>query len=333
MCVMLGALAAALVLAPPPQRAPAAPGDPFEHVCRAAREMGCEVLLWWRDDSRIRFSDDPDEAFEHEVLAGDAHAAEFVVLECDVTSPRMAALPTPLQPLAWWCPHLHSSSSLDGRKQPKPELPPLGIDFDRIGTFSQFVLLDADGRPIELLPKYRAGGVQEFLDDVVRVRVIREGRDASFARARAASGAERAAHLQAALQLLDRWIVVRCYADELAEAAANGDDDVRAWAEPLLYESRVLQGCDALGRVCARELATIDPRRLRPLLVEATDAWQDVPEVLQLATCCQATADLRRAADDAARDRIAQQLEGAIELAPASWAAKLAMIMRLDLVR
>jgi hypothetical protein len=332
MCVMLGALAIAIVVAPRPQLAATPAPDAFEGACQEAREAQCDVLLWWRRDPSVRFADDPGEAFEREVLAGDTHAAGFVVLECNVTSERVASLPSPLQPLAWWCPGLGSSWFEDGRTKPKPDPPPVGVDFFRAGPLlSPFVLLDADGRPIELLRPYRAGEARRFLDDVLRVRAIRERRDAALARAREATGAERAVHLQAALQVLDRWIVVRCHADELAEAAANGDDAVRAWAEPLLHESRVLLGCDALGRVCARELATIDPRRLRVLLTEAAAAWQDVPEVLQLAACCQATADRRWASDDAARERIAEQLEDAIDLAPGSFVAQLAMIMRLDL--
>jgi hypothetical protein len=335
MCVMLGALAGVLVLARATQRASAAPAvEPFEGACQEAREAQCDVLLWWRRDRG--FADDPDDAFEREVLAGDTHAAGFVVLECDVASERVASLPSPLQPLAWWCPGLGSSSHDDGNPKTEPVRSPLGVDFFRRGTLSQFVLLDASGRPVELLSEYRAGEASEFLDDVLRVRVIREGRDAAFARARAATGAERALHLQAALRVLERWIVVRCYADELADAAANGDADVRAWAEPLLYESRVLRGCDAIGRACARELMAtepIDPRRLRMLLAEAAVEWQDVPEVLQLAACCQATADLRSARDDAARERIARELEDAIELAPASWVAKLALMMRMAIDR
>jgi hypothetical protein len=195
-----------------------------------------------------------------------------------------------------------------------------------------FALVDAEGRPFAMPSEYAPGSAAQFLAEIRAARAIREARDAAFARARE-PGADRAAALQAGLRTMGRWLVVRCYSAELEETAATAGAGVRAWAAPLFAESQILRGFDAIGRASHGQLDEIDPRRLRALLAAATEAWQDVPDVLQLAACCQATADLRLALDAADHAAIAERLEATIGAAPHSLGATYAALMLRTLGR
>jgi hypothetical protein len=108
---------------------------------------------------------------------------------------------------------------------------------------------------------------------------------------------------------------------------------VRSARHAMLRSRERLRGFDAIGRACHGQLDEIDPRRLRALLAAGTEAWQDVPDVLQLAACCQATADLRLALDAADHAAIAERLEATIGAAPHSLGATYAALMLRTLGR
>ncbi len=78
------------------------------------------------------------------------------------------------------------------------------------------VLADSAGKPYAQTG-YRPGGVEGYLKHLADLRAARERRDAAFAKAAAAKGAERADLLDRALALLEPNLVMGPYADVVEE--------------------------------------------------------------------------------------------------------------------
>lgn len=291
----------------------APPDEAPSRIAQAkARRSGRELLLTIRMDLGIYFTGDVE---RHKAIArvvGSGAELGVVPLAIEVVEekslpqgPQGPQAPDWLEALCLPIPLLGSSN--DG---------PLQVDFHSMLSLIAFV--DADFRPIATWGEEPFAVADTARAAIEEARATRRRRDMEFAIADFLDGSDRAAALQRGLAVLDRWIVVRSYAAELEELVESGDEAVRAWAEPLLREHRMLRACVELQ--CAQgDAETISPRRQSEQLAPVVRRYADVPEVAMLAACIQGDAEWRLAIDDAGVERICERVEAAAAGCSSPW--------------
>jgi len=92
-----------------------------------------------------------------------------------------------------------------------------------VSGFPSIFLADMAGRPFARTG-YRKGGPQHYLDHLLELKKIRVSRDEKFAKAKTASGVEKARLLDAALKALEIPLLPH-YADEVNQILAADPDD------------------------------------------------------------------------------------------------------------
>lgn len=94
----------------------------------------------------------------------------------------------------------------------------------RVEGFPTVVLADAQGRPYAVTG-YEEGGAANYLKNLEKFRAVREKRDASFKKAAAAEGVEKAKLIMDALDGIDPGLVHTFYTKEVDEAIAADKAD------------------------------------------------------------------------------------------------------------
>lgn len=278
--------------------------DPTVALCAEARRTGREPLLSIRRIQSIEWKHDVVRREETAKVVGSGEGLGVVPFECRVEDVRPSPETAPAPD--WLVNLLLPAPGLGGGK----------IEF--LEFLPMTVFADADLRPISVLDSKSLVAIDTARAAIEQARSTRRRRDAEFAIADFLDGSDRAAALQRGLAVLDRWLVVRSYAAELAELVANGDDTVRSWAEPLLREHRVLRACYELRRAKG-DTETISPRRQSEQLAPIVRRYADVPEVAMLAACIQGDAEWRLAIDDAGVERLCERVEAAMAGCSSPW--------------
>ncbi|MBL8753487.1 MAG: hypothetical protein JNK15_09315 [Planctomycetes bacterium] len=221
----------------------------------------------------------------------------FVDRHASLREPPVARLPDPVRGVVLPFP---SIGSLDD------EAPSMYFYVDLPVT----MCIDGVGRPFATIDCEKAIDDVDLRKRIDGARAVRSARDEALAVATAAKGDVRIVALQRALETMDRWLVLRCYAAELAELDASSVPAAVEYARPLLREHRVLRACGDL-REASVEMKSIAPRRLRKQLDAVVRTFSDLPEVAVLAHCVQGSAELRLALHEADRDRVVERVRSA----------------------
>jgi thioredoxin-related protein len=104
----------------------------------------------------------------------------------------------------------------------------------KISGFPTIILADAQGRPYARMVGYSNTGSADYLKQLKEKVVIRENRDANFAKAANAEGAEKAKFLGEAIKEIDPELAVQIYRPEIDQIIELDSDNATGMKETFI---------------------------------------------------------------------------------------------------
>lgn len=142
-------------------------------------------------------------------------------------------------------PQNRASMGVEAQKKNQEWLEKFGVE-----GFPTIILADHKGRPYARTG-YRPGGAKKYLEHLAEFGKVRALRDDELAKAAAAGGAERAAHLDRALEAVGESFALASYRDEIRqiiEADADDNAGLRSKYEERIELAEVRKVLDRVNR-------------------------------------------------------------------------------------